>query len=90
MSGLDWPGLMRAGMGRAGPGCVGLGLRPAQFWVLTPAELALMLGVDEGAGGRGAMTRARLDELAAQFPDAGAAGGLSAPRRAGATPPEDI
>ena len=58
-AGLDWPGLMRAVM-------TGLGLKPAEFWALTPAELALMLGLDPGAGG---MTRARLDELAARFPD---------------------
>lgn len=60
--GLDWPGLMRAGMR-------GLGLRPDQFWSLTPAELALMLGVD--SGGPAAMTRDRLADLAARFPDAG-------------------
>ncbi|MFV0383684.1 rcc01693 family protein [Paracoccus sp. (in: a-proteobacteria)] len=57
--GLDWPGLMRAGM-------QGLGLRPDQFWRLTPAELALMLGVDAGSP---AMTRGRLAELAARYPD---------------------
>ena len=57
--GLDWPGLMRAGIR-------GLGLRPDQFWALTPAELALMLGIEFGAG---AMTRGRLDALMAEFPD---------------------
>ena len=57
--GLDWPGLMRAGMR-------GLGLRPDQFWALTPAELALMLGIEDGAQ---AMTRDRLTELAARYPD---------------------
>lgn len=56
---MDWPGLMRAGMGR-------LGLLPDQFWALTPAELALMLGVEAGASG---MTRERLEELAGRFPD---------------------
>ena len=61
MSGLDWPGLMRAGM-------TGLGLTPDQFWSLTPAELALMLGVEPGKGG--AMTRDRLAELVARYPDA--------------------
>lgn len=61
MSGLDWPGLMRAGLQE-------LRLRPAEFWALSPAELALMLG----AGGAVArpMGRARLDELLARFPDA--------------------
>lgn len=57
--GLDWPGLMRAGLR-------GLGLRPDQFWSLTPAELALMLGIEGTAPG---MTRGRLAELAARFPD---------------------
>lgn len=63
--GLDWPGLMRAGI-------AGLGLRPAEFWALTPAELALMLGIDAGSA---RMSRARLAELAARYPDrAGAPG----------------
>lgn len=57
--GLDWPGLMRAGLH-------GLGLRPGQFWALTPAELALMLGIEARPP---AMTRARLAELAARYPD---------------------
>ncbi len=59
-AGLDWGGLMRAGL-------VGLRLTPAQFWALTPAELALMLGIEAGAGGQ--MTRDRLAQLAARFPD---------------------
>ncbi|MFI0396286.1 rcc01693 family protein [Paracoccus jiaweipingae] len=59
MSGLDWPGLMRAGMQR-------LGLAPDVFWALTPAELALMLGIGPGDAG---MTRDRLAALAARFPD---------------------
>ena len=43
MSGaLDWAGLMRAGLH-------GLGLRPAEFWALTPVELQLMLGRDGAA-----------------------------------------
>ncbi|MCA8882328.1 MAG: phage tail assembly chaperone [Rhodobacteraceae bacterium] len=60
MTGLDWPGLMRAGM-------VGLRLTPAQFWALTPAELWLMLG--HAQGGQDRMGRSRLDELIRQFPD---------------------
>lgn len=61
MTGFDWPGLMRAGM-------AGLGLRPADFWRLTPGELMLMLGV----GAQDApLDRARLEELAAAFPDKG-------------------
>lgn len=58
-SGLDWPGLMRAGMRQ-------LGLRPDQFWALTPAELALMLGIEADTP---IMTRNRLAELAARYPD---------------------
>lgn len=56
---LDWHGLMRVGMR-------GLGLQPEQFWALTPAELALMLGIEAGAP---VMTRDRLAELAARYPD---------------------
>lgn len=63
--GLDWPGLMKVGLGPAHIG--GLGLTPAQFWALTPAELALMLGIEPGTR---AMSRDRLAELAARFPDA--------------------
>ncbi|MFP4045101.1 MAG: rcc01693 family protein [Rhodosalinus sp.] len=59
MSRFDWAALMRAGMGR-------LGLRPAEFWALTPAELAVMLGA---GGGRAAMDRARLDALMRAYPD---------------------
>ena len=60
MSGLDWPGLLRAGLVR-------LRLKPAEFWALTPHELMLMLGL--GQGGPTPMARARLDELARAFPD---------------------
>jgi uncharacterized phage protein (TIGR02216 family) len=42
------------------------GLRPREFWDLTPAELALLLGIEFGAG---AMTRGQLDALMAEFPD---------------------
>ncbi|WP_420394961.1 rcc01693 family protein [Nioella sp.] len=56
---FDWPGLMRAGM-------QGLGLTPAEFWALTPAELLLMLG---DPGGAAPMGRAGLEALAARFPD---------------------
>lgn len=59
MSGFDWPGLMRAGLG-------GLRLSPAQFWALSPAELLVMLGTDAG---RAPLTRQRLAELAKRFPD---------------------
>lgn len=56
---IDWPGLMRAGM-------AGLRLRPAEFWALTPAELRVMLGVGAAVP---PLSRARLEELAAAFPD---------------------
>jgi uncharacterized phage protein (TIGR02216 family) len=44
----------------------GLGLTPAVFWALTPAELLLMLGE---TGGAAPMGRAGLEALAARFPD---------------------
>ncbi|WP_116133712.1 rcc01693 family protein [Tropicimonas sp. IMCC34043] len=56
---LDWAGLMRLGL-------TGLGLRPVEFWRLTPVELMVMLGLDAAGP---PMTRARLDELARSFPD---------------------
>jgi len=61
MSAIDWPALMRAGMR-------GLGLRPAEFWALTPAELELMLGRPAGVAPLG---RDRLGELMRDFPDGG-------------------
>jgi len=57
--GIDWAGLMRAGLGT-------LGLAPEVFWRLTPVELRIMLGVDAAAS---PLTRARLDDLARAFPD---------------------
>jgi uncharacterized phage protein (TIGR02216 family) len=59
MSAVDWPALMRAGIR-------GLGLRPAEFWALTPAELELMLGKPAGVA---PLTRARLDALLGAYPD---------------------
>ncbi|MBQ2263481.1 MAG: phage tail assembly chaperone [Loktanella sp.] len=59
MTGLDWPGLLRAGL------CT-LRLPPATFWALTPAELHVMLGAQAGPA---PMTRAGLDALAQAFPD---------------------
>lgn len=60
MSRFDWPGLMQAG--------AMVGLRPADFWQLTPAELRLLLGKD---GGGAPLSRSRLEELATAFPDEG-------------------
>ncbi|MGH1465766.1 MAG: rcc01693 family protein [Cognatishimia sp.] len=59
MTGFDWPGLMRAGLR-------GLRLTPREFWQLTPAELALMLGQ---SGGNVPMGRAQLDALLKAYPD---------------------
>lgn len=58
MNGFDWPGLLRAGVAQ--------GLTPRDVWRLTPVELAFLLGK---TGGPGVVTRARLEELAAAFPD---------------------
>jgi uncharacterized phage protein (TIGR02216 family) len=45
-------------------GLRGLGLRPAEFWSLTPAELHLLLG-----GGSAPLGRSGLDALMAAYPD---------------------
>lgn len=59
MSGFEWPALMRAGL-------QDLGLRPAEFWALTPGELQMMLGRDAGDA---PLDRARLATLLRAFPD---------------------
>lgn len=61
MTRIDWPGLMRAGMGE-------LRLTPAVFWALSPIELRIMLGAEAFVP---PLTRARLEELAAAYPDFG-------------------
>lgn len=58
MSRFDWPALMRA--------AAAIGVRPREFWALTPAEFALLLGRD---GSDAPLSRKRLEELAAAFPD---------------------
>jgi uncharacterized phage protein (TIGR02216 family) len=45
-----------------------LGLRPEQFWRLSPVELRIMLGAEATVP---PLTRARLEELAAAYPDLG-------------------
>lgn len=60
MSRIDWPGLMRVGIGQ-------LGLAPEVFWRLTPAELQMLTGQEPT--GQAAFTRARLDALVRAFPD---------------------
>lgn len=59
MTALDWPALMRLGLRQ-------LRLHPRDFWALTPAELLLMAGFEAGSG---PLTRARLNDLAARYPD---------------------
>ena len=57
MSRFDWASLLRAGVR-------GVGLRPDEFWALTPAELHLLLG-----GGSAPLGRSGLDALMAAYPD---------------------
>lgn len=57
---IDWTALLRLGLH-------GLRLTPDQFWALTPAELALMAGLDPQTAP--AMARDRLAELSALYPD---------------------
>lgn len=59
MNKIAWPKLMQLGL-------VQLGLRPDQFWALTPAELMLMAGVD---GEVASLSRGGLSDLSARFPD---------------------
>lgn len=60
MTGFDWPALMQAGLR-------GLGLKPAEFWALTPAELSVMIGREGGS--TAPLARQRLDELLSAYPD---------------------
>ena len=60
---MDFAGLMRAALMPQAMG--GLGLSPQVFWGLTPLELRLMLGREEG----GAMSGARLAALLEKYPD---------------------
>ncbi len=59
MNGLDWPALMRVGLH-------GLGLKPAEFWALTPVELQVMLG---STGTEKPMLSDGLAALMAAYPD---------------------
>ncbi len=56
---FDWPALMRLGLRD-------LRLHPRDFWALTPVELMIMAGLDNAPG---PLSRARLEELAARYPD---------------------
>lgn len=68
---VNWPALMRAGLR-------GLGLRPAEFWALTPAELELMLG---RGGAVAPLARARLEALLEAYPDGVDRGGPGEKRK---------
>ncbi|MEM9909490.1 MAG: rcc01693 family protein [Pseudomonadota bacterium] len=57
----NWAALMRAGI-------KGLGLRPHDFWALTPSEFEILLGRPSGVS---PLRRTRLDQLLAEFPDQG-------------------
>ncbi|MEM1428778.1 MAG: phage tail assembly chaperone [Pseudomonadota bacterium] len=61
-AGLDWPGLMRLGLGE-------LRLHPKVFWAMTPVEFAVFSGRDLAGGG--AMTRLSLAALERRYPDKG-------------------
>lgn len=58
MTAFDWLALLRAGLA--------MGLKPHEFWALTPAEFEMMLGRGAGVAPMG---RDRLEELRAAFPD---------------------
>ena len=58
MTAFDWTALLRAGLA--------MGLRPHEFWALTPAEFEMMLARGSGVAPMG---RGRLEELRAAFPD---------------------
>jgi len=58
-AGLDWAEMRRRGLGD-------LGLKPAEFWALTPVELMLMLGFEAQ---QAPMKRAALERLIEAFPD---------------------
>ncbi len=60
MNGFDWPAMMRVGLHQ-------MGLKPEEFWGLTPLEFLIISGLEER--GSVAMTRAELAGLCAEFPD---------------------
>lgn len=59
MQRFDWPQLLRLGVRQ-------LGLRPAEFWQLSPAELMVMLGREAADA---PMTPQGLAALMAAYPD---------------------
>ncbi|RFP87614.1 phage tail assembly chaperone [Rhodobacteraceae bacterium 63075] len=59
MQRIDWARLLAVGLTR-------LGLKPAEFWALSPAELMLML---EPMGGARPLDSTGLDALLSAYPD---------------------
>ncbi|MCV6598443.1 MAG: phage tail assembly chaperone [Mangrovicoccus sp.] len=59
MGGFDWPAMRRRALGQ-------LGLKPAEFWALTPVEFLEMLGVEPA---QAPMGRAGFEALMQAFPD---------------------
>jgi uncharacterized phage protein (TIGR02216 family) len=57
--GFDWPAIMGVAYRQ-------LGLSPAQFWAMTPAEFLILLGPETGAG---PLRRGAFEALLARFPD---------------------
>ena len=56
---FDWPALMQLGLRT-------LALPPRTFWSLTPVELAIMAGLEDGSA---PMDRDALRRLAERYPD---------------------
>lgn len=56
---FDWPAIMDVAYRQ-------LGLSPAAFWALTPAEFLILLGPARGAG---PLRRDAFEALMARFPD---------------------
>lgn len=59
MTGLDWPAMMRVGLSD-------LGLKPSEFWALSPAELLLLV---QPQNSNIPIGRSGLDSLVEAFPD---------------------
>jgi len=60
MSGFNWAAMMRIGLHQ-------MGLKPDEFWRLTPLEFLIITGLEGQTSA--AMTRADLAGLCARFPD---------------------
>jgi uncharacterized phage protein (TIGR02216 family) len=58
--GLDWAGLLRLGLGQ-------LGLKPYEFWELTPVELMIMAGLETQQ--TAFLGRPGIDRLMGLYPD---------------------